>query len=310
MPAISHTTISQLIQELASKANLTVISAGSGTDFTGAPTAKLELKSQSGTTHSVETSEALAAEIDKREPLGEELKTYLQALAKRMQGVRPDVFLTLHGLPLSMQQFSWPYHRSTSGADSFILHGIAQLAEPGSPLHAKIAASLTVTFAEVLPALEQPYAEAVTFNAIRKTLDLGQLELLKSGNRQPVPVSTRYYSFRQQRFIFSETNEEKRKEFVRGKVFWTSSQLGEGKASWIADPYDAQYLDCSSDDLRKVTRELENEGWLMLDSSGEYAAATAKLSSQADQFLKQMESALALLKPKFNEEMRAGHTNM
>jgi len=309
MPTASH-SISQLIQELASQANLTVVSAGAGTDFTGAPTAKLQLKSPSGTTYSVETSEGLSAEIEKRPALGDELKVYLETLAKRLQTARPDVFLTLHGLPLSMQQFSWPYHRSTSGADSFILHGIAQLADSGSPLHARVAASLTVTFAEVLTALEQPYAEGVTFNAIRKTLDLGQLELLKSGNRQPVSVSTRYYSFREQRFIFSETYEEKRKEFVRSKVYWISARLGEGKASWIADPYDAQYLDCSSDDLRKIAGVLASEGWLILDSSEEYAAATAKLSSQADQFIKQMESALALLKPKFNEEMRAGHTNM
>jgi len=309
MPTASH-SISQLIQELASQANLTVAGAGSGTDCSGVPTAKLQLKAANGSTYAIETSEALSADIEKRAPLAEGLKTYLQALAKRMHTARPDVFLTLHGLPLSMQQFSWPYRRSTSGADSFILHGIAQLAEPGSPLHAKVAASLTVTFAEVLPALEQPYAEALTFNAIRKTLDLGQLELLKSGNRQPVPVSTRYYSFRQQRFIFSETNETQRKEFVRAKVFWTSERLQEGKLCWIADPYDAQYLDCSTEDLRKIAQELAGEAWLTVDSSGEYAAASAKLSAQSDQFAKQMESALALLKPKFNEEMRAGHTNM
>jgi len=310
MSVISHPNISQQIQELAQQAGLSVAGAGSGTDFSGAPTAKLQLKAASGTTYSIETSEALSAEIEKHEPLGEGLKTYLQALAKRMQTPRPDVFLTLHGLPLSMQQFSWPYHRSTSGADSFILHGIAQLAEPGSPLHAKVAASLTVTFAEVLPALEQPYAEGVTFNAIRKTLDLGQLELLKSGNRQPVPVSTRYYSSRQNRFIFSDTDESKRKEFLRSKVFWISARLGEGKPSWIADPYDAQYLDCSTDDLHKIARELANEGLLILDSSGEYATASPKHSAESDQFVKQMESALARLKPKFNEEMRAGHTNM
>ena len=309
MPTASH-SIAQIIQELAAKADLTVVSAGTGTDFTGAPTAKLQLKSTSGTTYSLETSEALATEIERRPRLGEEFKIYLETLAKRLQTARPDVWLTLHGLPLSMQQFSWPYHRSTSGADSFILHGIAQLAEPGSLLHAKIAASLTVTFAEVLPALEQPYAEGVTYNAIRKTLDLGQLELLKSGNRQPVPVSTRYYSFRQQRFIFNETDESKRKEFVCAKAFWNSARLGEGKQCWITDPYDAQYLDCSTEELGHIARGLASEGLLTLDSSGEYAAASARLSAQADRFVKQMESALALLKPKFNEEMRSGHTNM
>lgn len=309
MPTASE-SISHLIQEYASKAGLSVAAVESGTDFTGAPTAKLQLKSQTGATQTIETSERLGAEMEQKPALREELASYLETLSKRMSSPHPDVFLTLHGVPLSMQQFTWPYHRSTSGADSFILHGVAQLAEPGSALHAKIAASLTVTFAEVLPTLEQPYAEAVTFNAIRKTLDLGQLELLKSGNRQPVPVSTRYYSFRQQRFIFSETSETKRNEFLCCKVYWISARLGEREPAWIADPYDAQYLDCSTDDLRTRAHELAKQGWLTLDASGEHAAATEKLAAQSEAFTKQMESALALLRPKFNEAMRSGHTNM
>src|SRR5947209_9774812 len=308
--ATASQTISQTIQELAAAAGLSVADIASGTDFNGAPTSKVQLKAANSATYSIETSEALSAEMARRSELLGELQTYLNSLSKRLQSPRPDVFITLHGIPLSLQQFSWPYHHSTSGADSFILHGLAQLADNGSPLHAKIAASLTVTFAEVLPALEQPFAEGVTFNAIRKTLDLGQLELLKSSNRQPVPVSTRYYSFRQKRFIFSETNEAKRQEFLRCKVFWLSARLGEGKSAWIADPYDAQYLDCSIDDLRVIARELASQGWLNLDDSGEYAAAGEKLAAQSSVFVQQMESALALLKPKFNEEMRAGHTNM
>ena len=310
MTGTSQTSISHLIQELAARAQLSIAASGAATDSSGKPTIGLELKSASGTTYSLEVSEALGGEIDKRPELIEGIRNHLSDLAKRMQTPRPDLFLTLHGLPLSFQQFSWPYHRSTSGADSLILHGIAQLAEPHSPLHAKIAASMTVTLAEVLPALEQPFAEAVTFNAIRKTLDLGQLELLKSGNRQPVPVSTRYYSYRQKRFIFSETDEAVRKEFVRSKVFWIGLRLGGGALVWIGDPYDAQYLDCSPEDLRKSAQELGNEGWLTVDSSGEYAAATEKLASRQDEFITRMEAALQLLKPRFNEEMRAGHTNM
>ncbi|HWC20073.1 MAG TPA: hypothetical protein VG498_23870 [Terriglobales bacterium] len=309
MPTASQ-SISQLIHESASKAGLAVSGAGAGLDFNGAPTAKLQLKLDAGSTYLLEISESLGAAIEQRQQLREGLDCYLETLAKRLRAPCADTFLTLHGLPISMQQFSWPYHPSTSGADCFILHGIAQLAEPGSPLHAKIASSMTVTFAEVLPALEQPYAEAVTFNAIRKTLDLGQLELLKSGNRQPVPVSTRYYSFRQNRFIFSETSAAKREEFLRGKVFWISHRLGERKAAWIADPYDAQYLDCSVEDLRKTAQELAAEGWVTVDAAGEYAVATNKLAAESEVFLQQMASALALLKPKFNEAMRAGHTNM
>ena len=310
MTTASHSSISHLIQELAAKSGLSIASAGSGTDFHGAPTAGLEFKDANGTTYSLEISETLGAELERRPEMTHELRSYLQTLAKRMQAPRPDVFITLHGLPLSLRQFSWPYHRSTSGADSFILHGTAQLAEANSQLHAKVAANMTVTLAEVLPALEQPFAEAVTFNAVRKTLDLGQLELLKSGNRQPVSVTTRYYSFRQQRFIFNETDEAKRTEFLRAKVFWISAHLGDGKPAWICDPYDTQYLDCSTEDLRTSAQELARNGLLTLDSTGEYAAATEKLASQTPGFSNQLQIALASLKPRFNEEMRSGHTNM
>jgi hypothetical protein len=310
MPTASRTNILEQLQQLATKVRLSVVASGAGTDFTGAPTAKLQLKADSGSTHSLELSEAFASVLDGRPELREELKDYVEALAKRMRSPRPDVFVTLSGLPLSTQQFSWPYHRSTSGADSYILHGIAQLAQPDSPLHAKVSASLTVTFAEVLPALEQPYAEGVTFNAIRKTLDLGQLELLKSGNRQPVPVSTRYFSFRQQRFIFNDTNESQRKSFLQSKVFWTSARLSDRRPVWIADPYDAQFLDCSTDELRKIAASLVQEGEIKLDASGEYATATDKLAQQSENFDSKMQIALSQLKPKFNDEMRAGHTNM
>ena len=51
---------------------------------------------------------------------------------------------------------------------------------------------VTLTFAEIVPAMEQPYAETFVYNAVRKTVDYGQLEFVKSGNRQPVPVTTRY----------------------------------------------------------------------------------------------------------------------
>ena len=310
MPTTIPSSISEIVHELAAAAGLSVASVDSGKDFNGAPTAKVQLRATTGALYPLELSESFAANAGRRAELSGELGEYLRVLAQRMRAPRPDVFLTLHGLPISLQQFSWPYHRSTSGADSFILHGVAQLAEPESALHAKVAASLTVTFAEVLPALEQPFAEAVTFNAVRKTLDLTQLEMLKSGNRQPVPVSTRYYSFREKRFIFSETNDAKRKDFIRTKVFWISARLGGNSGAWIADPYDTQYLDCSADNLRKAAQELEKEGLVHLDSTGDFAAATEKLASQADEFSARMQATLASLKPKFNEEMRAGHTNM
>ena len=125
--------------------------------------------------------------------------------AKRLRNPNPNAMVSLAGLPLVFREFKWPFHLSTSGADTYLVHGVVGLEDGAeSPLHTKVAASMTVTFAEVVPAPEQPYAEAFIYNAVRKTLDQGQLEMLKSGNRQPVPVTTRYYSRWQKRFVFSD----------------------------------------------------------------------------------------------------------
>src|SRR6185312_1610087 len=101
MPTASQ-SISQLLKECASKAGLSVAAVESGTDFTGAPTAKLQLKSSTGATQTIETSERLGAEVEQKPALREELASYFKTLAKRMHSPRPDVFLTMHGLPLSM----------------------------------------------------------------------------------------------------------------------------------------------------------------------------------------------------------------
>ena len=136
------------------------------------------------------------------------MTAHLAAEAKRLRNPRPECYVTLGGLPMAFGKFQWPFHRSTSGADTYIVHGEMHLADGGTHnLHAKVAASVTVTFAEIVPAMEQPYAETFVYNAVRKTVDLGQLEFLKSGNRQPVPVTTRFYSRWQKKFLFTETND-------------------------------------------------------------------------------------------------------
>ena len=103
-----------------------------------------------------------------------ELATYFTEAAERLKNPRPECYLSLIGLPLSFGNFAWPFHASTSGADTFVVHGEIRL-ENGvdNILHAKISAALTQTFVDVVAALEQPFAESVVYNAVRKTLDQG-----------------------------------------------------------------------------------------------------------------------------------------
>jgi hypothetical protein len=169
---------------------------------------------------------------------------------------------------------------------------------------------MTVTFAEIVPAPEQPYAETFIYNAIRKTLDQGQLEMLKSGNRQPVPVTTRYYSRWQKKFFFTDSDNKMREEFLLAKAFWLSGILGNAQPVWIADPRDAQYLNTTEEEFVRIARELGQAGLLAVSADGEFAAATPALQEREEFFRHRLEEALEFTKPTFNEEMRAGHTNM
>jgi hypothetical protein len=298
------------LEAAAKAAGLTLTAIEPGTDFSGTPTtrATVALASDPSKTQTVELSEAFDASNPK---FAAELATFFAEAALRLRNPHPDAYLTLHGLPLTFRKFAWPFHGSTSGADTYIVHGEIHLADgKESLLHAKVSAALTQTFAEVVAALEQPFAEGFITNAVRKTLDQGQLELVKSGNRQPVPVTTRYYSMKQQRFIFNDTNEKQRHDYLAAKVFWLSHVLGGGAPVWIADPRDAQYLNTTTAELKKTAALLVQEGLVLLEGDGEWATATDTLRNQEDKYRAELEEALVFIKPSFNEDMRAGHTNM
>jgi hypothetical protein len=301
-------TLVTALESAATQAGLKLISATAGSDLHGQPTAvfQLGLRDDSGRSLQLELSEAF--DFDKPHLLPE-MAAHLAAEAKRLRNPRPECYVTMGGLPIAYGKFQWPFHRSTSGADTYIVHGEMHLADGGAhDLQAKLAASVTVTFAEIVPAMEQPYAETFVYNAVRKTVDLGQLEFLKSGNRQPVPVTTRYYSRWQKKFLFTETDDAARLEYLLRKVYWLSGVLGEGKPVWIADPRDAQYLNTTEADLLRMAGDEAGEGLMVL--AGEYAAATPKLIARAAEYQAALESALNFTKPQFNESMRSGHANM
>ena len=306
-PELKSSLVASL-EAAAQNAGLTMASATQGIAFDGQPTAifQLALPGETGKTLKLELSGAF--DFDKPSLLPE-LTAHLAAEAKRLRNPRPECFVTLAGLPVAFGQFQWPFHRSTSGADTYIVHGEVRLDDGGAHnLHAKIAASVTLTFAEIVPAMEQPYAENFVYNAVRKTIDMGQLEFLKSGNRQPVPVTTRYYSRWQKKFLFTETDDHERLKYLLSKVYWLSGVLGASKPVWIADPRDAMYLNTSEADLLRMAGHEAGEGLLKLD--GEFAAPTPALMAKAAEYEAMRDAALAFTKPQFNESMRAGEANM
>ena len=306
----SKAVLAGQVEAAAKAAGLVAVSSEVGKDFSGSTTTRftLALAADKAKTQVLELSDHFDFS---RADLLEEVGAYLAETAKRLRNPRPDCYLTLHGFPLSFGNFAWPFHLSTSGADTYLVHGEIRL-EDGqeSVLHAKIAASMTVTFAEIVKAPEQPFAEGFIYNAVRKTMDQGQLELVKSGNRQPVPVTTRYYSPWKKRFSFNDTTEAQRQEFLAAKAFWLSGVLGGGQPVWLLDPRDAQYLNTTVEELKKSAVALAREGVLLLATDTEFATPTEALMGHRDKYEAEVAAQLAFIKPSFNEEMRGGHTNM
>jgi len=132
------------------------------------------------------------------------------------------IWVTISGLPLTFN-FEWPFHKSTSGADFWVLHGDIRIA--GTELHARVAVNLSATVREVLPSLEPKDAEAPVVNALRKEIDRKQIEFAKSGKLLPVAFSSRHYDFKRQKWMFGKAADDVIAEFIERKVYWQTKTL-------------------------------------------------------------------------------------
>ena len=210
------------------------------------------------------------------------------------QGEQKEIWMTLSGLPLTME-LEWPFHRSTSGADFWVLHGEIRL-ENSDGLHAPVAVNLSMTVREVLASLEPRDAEAPVINALRKEVERRQIEFVKSGKLKPVAFSSRHYDFKRQKWVFGKATDEVIATFVERKVYWTT-KLGGEKRVWIGDATDAQYLETTPAHLMEVAgRLVAGDGLVRMD--GEFAVGTAGLMGQASQFEDAMRVAVEELEKK------------
>jgi hypothetical protein len=198
------------------------------------------------------------------------------------------IWLTITGLPLTIE-LEWPFHRSTSGADFWVLHGDIRL-ENTEGLYAPVAVNLSMTVKEVLASLEPKDAEAPVINALRKEVDRTQIEFVKSGKLKPVAFSSRHYDFKRQKWVFGKATDDVIATFIERKVYW-QTKLTTDKKVWIADPTDAQYLETTPGHLVEIAgRLVAGDGLVRME--GEWAEATPGLVGQAERFENAMRVAL------------------
>jgi hypothetical protein len=227
------------------------------------------------------------------------------------QGEAKKIWVTLSGLPLTIE-LEWPFHRSTSGADFWVLHGDIRL-ENSDGLHAPVAVNLSATVREVVASLEPGDVEAPVINALRKEVDRRQIEFVKSGKLRPVPFSSRHYDFKRQKWVFGKAADDVIATFLERKVYWETKLKSnspssrterekDGAASvgskvWIGDPTDAQYLETTPAHLLEVAGRLVAGGGLVR-MEGEWAVATAGLMGLAERIEGAMRSAVEELEKK------------
>jgi hypothetical protein len=214
--------------------------------------------------------------------------------AMTQAGEGKKIWVTLAGLPLTIS-LEWPFHRSTSGADFWVLHGDIRL-ENSEGLHAPVAVNLSATVREVVASLEPGDVEAPVINALRKEVDRRQIEFVKSGKLKPVPFSSRHYDFKRGKWVFGKATDEVIATFLERKVYWGTKVGGEERV-WIGDPTDAQYLESTPGHLLEVAgRVVAGDGLVRMD--GEFAVGTAGLMGQASQFEDAMRVAVEELEKK------------
>jgi hypothetical protein len=211
-------------------------------------------------------------------------------------GSAKKIWVSLSGLPLTIT-LEWPFRRSTSGADFWVLHADIRL-EGSEGLHAPMAVNLSATVREVVATLEPKDVEAPVINALRKEVDKRQIEFLKSGKLKPVAFSSRHYDFKRGKWVFGKATDDEIATFLERKVYWAtklSTQSGVSKV-WVGDPTDAQYLETTPEHLVEIAGRLAGGGLMQLD--GEWAVASAGLMGQAEKFETAMRMAAEGLEKK------------
>ena len=202
------------------------------------------------------------------------------------------IYVTRTGLPLSIQ-LEWPFRHATSGADFDVLHAVINL-ENSEGLRALVAVNLSATLREVLPSLERKDTEGPIINALRKEVDNKQTEFAKSGKLVPLPLSSRHYNFKLNKWTFGHASDEEIARIIERKVYWQTRLVG-GDV-WLGDASEALYLDTTTDHIAEIAAGLMRQG--LFSMARRYATALPALMDQSDRFESEMAEARMQLEEK------------
>lgn len=213
-----------------------------------------------------------------------------------------STYVTTHGIPVTFE-LHWPFHHSTSGADFEVLHGQLRLGND-SGLLADVSVHVSQVVKEAMPSLDPKDAEPIVINALRKEIDRKQLEFLKSGKRQPVPLSTRFMNYKTREWQFSTANDNDIQLMLRDRVYWLGHKMEAGRVT-IVDPTEAIYTGATLERLAEAAKGLAANGFIYLDVYT--AKATDRLIAMGSEIESRADAALRELQQKHAYEHQVEH---
>jgi len=166
--------------------------------------------------------------------------------------------------------------------------------ENSDGLRALVAVNLSATLREVLPSLEPKDTEAPVINALRKEVDQKQAEFVKSGKLVPLPLSSRHYNFKLNKWTFGKATDEEISRMIERKVYWQTRLVG-GDV-WLGDSIEALYLDTTADHIAEVAAGLAKQG--LFTMARRYATALPALIDQKERYDTEMAAAVRQLEEK------------
>lgn len=212
------------------------------------------------------------------------LEFYLTALALGFREHRVSEYATMSGIPVRFQ-IEFPFNTSTESGSFAFVHVLTKCGiDPA--VEANFSVHLPYTIVRQIVSLESVITEPLIVNAVRKFIDMEQVVLYPEGKHpsqlQVVAIQPADYDYKTKRFTYVKATDEQIRDFLKRKVYWLGFRRGiQSTRVCIADPYDAAYLNVSSERLQQDAAILAAEGVLQIDSSGLYANAGTRLLQEA-----------------------------
>lgn len=191
---------------------------------------------------------------------------FFEAAGNRMRCGSPHEFYCLCGIPIRTE-ISWPLQRMQDRDATYVHVDVHDLRSDSAVAKCSVVLSGQ---AWVFDLERDPFRRLeVIVRTIRQCVDRGKLKFYTRDKHPPLLQELKVETGG----VTSDT-ELSTEDFEAGKVFWLAFKRGDKRTkTWIADPWDANYLGTDTRTLIQKAQIAEANGLIIVDDIQEFASA-------------------------------------